>query len=521
MKSKELLKNKSPFLFITGPAGSGKTFLVREALNLNPKWGILTATTGVAARVLGTNVLNSTVQTVHSTLGFGDMESFFKSHEKGSLRKVLKHLRKKHKRLIIDESSMLRSEMFEVLCAECEGVGMGLVITGDFLQLPAIYDVKKEGPKPSGWKQWLFETPSWEKFKENTIRLDTQYRHEQGSAFLTALNLLRAGNGIDALPFLKQAGVKFVQGGQTGYALDPTFNGMTLVGRRETRNLTNGLFYEKLPSQEYVCQTKRWGDWQKKDWYEWPQEDFPAEVKMKAGTRVMITRNLYGLVPIDPTKKVDTDTLDIQPLMFKADGSPGAWTLSKKQTDETDELTDEQLENANLRVGLIQANGDTGVIEEVGEMDGALTFAIERDNDPAHTHVHVQACTEDNSISHYDIEAGQRVKIIDQKATAWISYMPLQQAWASTVHKAQGLTINHPTRVIIKDMWGNAMVYVACSRVKNPADLTLVGAEEMIADGSTTRLDYYCKTDPAVKEWIDGKTDGVQDTQANAAKGGA
>jgi hypothetical protein len=512
MKTKELLKVKSPFLFITGPAGSGKTFLVREALNLNPKWGVLTATTGVAARVLGTNVQNATVQTVHSTLGFGDMESFFKSQEKGSLRKVLKYLRKKHKRLIIDESSMLRSEMFEVLCAECEEVGMGLVITGDFLQLPAIYDVKKEGPKPSGWKQWLFETPSWEKFKESTIRLDTQYRHQQGSAFLDALNLLRAGKGKDAIPFLKQAGVKFVPGGSTGYALDPTFNGMTLVGRRETRNLTNTLFYGKLPSQEYVCKTKRWGDWQKKDWYEWTKEDFPDEVKLKAGTRVMITRNLYGLVPIDPFKKVDTDALDIQPVLFNADGSSGAFVVTKDA--ETEELTDVQLMDHNLQRGLIQANGDTGVIEEVGEIDGKLAFAVQRDDDPPHTLVYVQACTEDNSISHYEIEDGHRVKIVYQKATAWISYMPLQQAWASTIHKAQGLTINHPTRVIIPDMWGNAMVYVACSRVKNPADLTLVGADEMIADGSMTRLEHYCKTDPAVKDWIDG-------AQANAAKGGA
>ena len=31
---------------IFGPAGSGKTHLVREALKINPRWGLLTATTG-------------------------------------------------------------------------------------------------------------------------------------------------------------------------------------------------------------------------------------------------------------------------------------------------------------------------------------------------------------------------------------------------------------------------------------------------------------------------------------------
>src|SRR5437667_5743390 len=33
---------------IFGPAGSGKTHLIRETLKINPQWGLLCATTGVA-----------------------------------------------------------------------------------------------------------------------------------------------------------------------------------------------------------------------------------------------------------------------------------------------------------------------------------------------------------------------------------------------------------------------------------------------------------------------------------------
>lgn len=72
--TKRLLATKSKFIFITGPAGSGKTYVAREAINCKPKWGLLAATTGVAARVLGTNV-HGEVKTVNSTVGFFDIDS--------------------------------------------------------------------------------------------------------------------------------------------------------------------------------------------------------------------------------------------------------------------------------------------------------------------------------------------------------------------------------------------------------------------------------------------------------------
>jgi len=40
------------------------------------------------------------------------------------------------------------------------------------------------------------------------------------------------------------------------------------------------------------------------------------------------------------------------------------------------------------------------------------------------------------------------------------------------------------------------MVYVACSRVKNPTDLTIVGAEYPV--NGKPWLHWLCKTDPAV-----------------------
>ena len=476
MKTKELLKNKAPFLAITGPAGSGKTFLAREAINLNPKWGVLTATTGAAARVLGTNVTGD-VKTVHSTLGFFDAESLRNSRDRGTLRKNLKRLRKKFKRIVIDESSMLDSEVFEIIVIACEEVGIGIVLIGDFLQLPAIPPT----PKPNGWTQWLFQTPSWEKFKNNVIILDTQYRHTN-EHFLKGLNLLRAGKGEAAIPYLKKAGVEFVPGGDRS-PLDLTYKGTTIVGTNELRDKINAIQYNKLSDTEVAHATKRSGFWTKKEWQEW--KDVPDSVGLKLGTRVMVLRNLYGEMILDPTKKVDTDAADTQTVLWNADGSTGVITED------------------NTAYMLLQANGDTGIVEAIGANEAGEINSVDiRRDDGALIQVGVMKA--DNGKYHTEIdEHGHRVRITDEEPTAWIEYFPVTKAWALTTHKSQGLTIVHPTRVVCEDFFRKpAMVYVACSRVKNPTDLTIVGAEYPV--NGKPWLHWLCKTDPAVSEWIGG-----------------
>ena len=75
MTSKELLKRKRSFLFITRPTPVlGKLTSSRNAISLKPKWGILSATTGAASRVLSGSTEDD-VKTINSTLGFFNAES--------------------------------------------------------------------------------------------------------------------------------------------------------------------------------------------------------------------------------------------------------------------------------------------------------------------------------------------------------------------------------------------------------------------------------------------------------------
>jgi ATP-dependent DNA helicase PIF1 len=465
MKTKELLKHKSPYILITGEAGSGKTFLVREAMNLNPKWGVLSATTGVAALVLGTNVIGGDVKTIHSTLGFFDAESLEKSRAAGTLAKNLKRLRKRFKRIVIDESSMLDSRVFEILVPACEEAGIGIVLTGDFLQLPAV--PPKTPQKTKAWEPWLFNTEAFKKF--SVIRLDTQHR-QTNPDFINALNCLRIGDGESAVPHLKAAGVTFVD--KTFYG----FQGTTITGKKETMEAINEHEYAKLPSEEQVYTTVRTGHPSANDLLEW--EDIPDTVNLKLGTRVMILRNLYGEKIVDPMKKVDTDAADYQTVLCAPDGSTGVVAKDK---------------NNRLGHALLQSNGDTGVVTGIG----ATSVDILRDDGATVT---VNLFTVDNGKYHTEIgDKGERVKITDKEPTAWVNYLPVRKAWAINAHKVQGLTIEHPTRVLIRDMFGPAMVYVSISRVKNPKDLTLVGAEEVI--NGETQIHWKTKMAPAVGEW--------------------
>jgi ATP-dependent DNA helicase PIF1 len=76
-----------------------------------------------------------------------------------------------------------------------------------------------------------------------------------------------------------------------------------------------------------------------------------------------------------------------------------------------------------------------------------------------------------------------------------VEYMPLRVAYASTVHKAQGLTLDCVQVDIGHYFFGNpALVYVALTRVRSIAGLRIVG--------DVGRLSRRIKTDSRVRRWI-------------------
>ena len=447
---------------IFGPAGSGKTYLVREALKINPRWGLLCATTGVAASILGPDV-----PTMHSALGIFDTDSAVRSFKRGTLTRNCRQIKKNYDRLVIDEMSMLSSKMFDIIFEACQQADLGIVIAGDFLQLAPVAEKKHGIPLPVSP---VFEAHCWKNFDDNTLTLKTQYRHTNAE-FLKGLNLLRAGKGYEAIDVLKSAGVTFVAGpGQVATQLTlhdildaqkPPFNTTTIVATNGKRDLINKEHYEKLPGEEIGFTKSGWGN-QSAEWDD--ESKFPDSVHLKIGTRVMILRNLYS--------------------------------------DDKEHK-------------LIQTNGDMGVVTALNPIfleGGSVSGSVEVKRDDGST-VHVEMMRVDNGKKHVEIIDGVRKTIVDRRPTCGIEYMPLTQAWAVTVHKAQGLTISHPTRVDMGGWFHNpGSVYVACSRVKNPEDLTIVfGDNQLTKDGEILTfpreeyepmLSEFCRSNPKCKKWL-------------------
>jgi uracil-DNA glycosylase len=183
-------------IFLTGPAGSGKSFLLQTIL----KWGAVTgkhiavtALTGCAALLLGFSA-----KTLHSWAGIGlGRDTAEKLAEAVKRSPSSKARWRKTSILIIDEISMMTPELFEKLdgigklvrASAAPWGGMQLVLCGDFLQLPPVVR-GLSGETAIG--RFAFESPAWK-----TAHLDahvlTKIERQTDAAFQTLLNECRIG----------------------------------------------------------------------------------------------------------------------------------------------------------------------------------------------------------------------------------------------------------------------------------------------------------------------------------------
>lgn len=177
-------------VFITGPAGTGKSFLLNYLKDeYKTKSLHITASTGIAA-------INVGGQTLHSWagLGLGNLPI------NETLRNILSvkgtYLRKKlrsAKILAIDEISMISAEIFDMLNNLLKVVrqnerpfgGIQLILFGDFLQLPPVN-------KENGEIFFCFESEAWQEAQIETITLKDIFRQSEKD-LVNLLNNLRFG----------------------------------------------------------------------------------------------------------------------------------------------------------------------------------------------------------------------------------------------------------------------------------------------------------------------------------------
>jgi ATP-dependent exoDNAse (exonuclease V) alpha subunit len=184
--------------FLTGAAGAGKSYVLREYITYLRRHGVryaVTASTGIAS-----THINGT--TIHAWSGIGirkfvtarDLDSF---EEKQPLYKRWNDTQV----LIIDEVSMLSASFVDMLNKVGKHMrrsdkpfgGMQVIFCGDFFQLPPVIgreDVYKEG------ELYAFASSAWKEAKPVVCYLTEQHRQDD-SRLSQLLNAIRIGEVED------------------------------------------------------------------------------------------------------------------------------------------------------------------------------------------------------------------------------------------------------------------------------------------------------------------------------------
>jgi ATP-dependent DNA helicase PIF1 len=179
-------------VFFTGSAGTGKSFLLKYIIERFVDSDLyITSSTGITALQLGGTTLHSFAGVGLGTDSFPDLLYAVKKNGR-AMKRLLSC-----KKLLIDEISMIDNILFDKLellartlrCNNKPFGGIQLIVAGDFLQLPPV-----KGLLDSSEKGFIFLSPIWESiFKpENCFLLQTVIR-QSDSIFSEALNNIRIG----------------------------------------------------------------------------------------------------------------------------------------------------------------------------------------------------------------------------------------------------------------------------------------------------------------------------------------
>lgn len=429
------------FTYLAGAAGSGKTFLTK-AWQEEEGGLLLCGTTGISAINLGGTTINS-------ILGYFDTKSLQESYTNGFLTARLGKLWQAGiRRLVLDEVSMLDADQLTYLVRAIDEVnGRGYVLDSKWQdeQTPPEMGLTLVGDfcQLRAVKAcYAFESPEWAQF-EPAIHTLTEIRRQADPDFIAALRAARRGDGPAALAYFAS---------QLQDQTDDHFDGPTILAKNEAVDRYNQLRMDKLPGQLVAFRSSRWG----KQRSEWGNPDKPRQtwgipetLTLKEGALVMILANRREALSLG-------------------------------------------------RPRFLYVNGDLGTLLTANESDHTATVRLQRNGQE----VRVEYVTREVRLP---CDSARRKELREQglddridgkwEIVGAISYLPLRVAYASTVHRSQGLTLDKVQINIADPFWKTGgMLYVGISRARTAAGLRLVGR-------STSFLER-CTSDPKVKGWL-------------------
>lgn len=384
-------------VFVTGPAGSGKTYLVNEYIKYLKDHDVpigITASTGIAATHMGG-------MTIHSWSGIGVKDFISKSDiEELVAKDKFKKRIQETKVLIIDEVSMLhhfRLDMIEKVLREASGKeapfgGIQVVLCGDFFQLPPVSRLGEP------LARFIYHSEAWKKGMFKVCYLSQNFRQGDDPA-ISILNEIRSGDVSETARQLLGTRFKTSEGGEVVVNMGEEEND-DIKTRLYTHNMDvdriNDLELSKLAEIEITHEMTHRG---RKPLILALQKSClaPEKLKLKKGAKVMCVKNNFEEGYVNGTLGVVVNcAYDMDPIIKTANGK--RLTITK------------------------------------------ASWKIEEDG----------------------------------KVLAEIEQYPLRLAWAITVHKSQGMSLD-AVEVDLSKSFEPGMGYVALSRARTLAGLSLLG----------------------------------------------
>lgn len=187
-------------LFITGGAGTGKSYLLKRIiahLSQKEKKVIVGAPTGMAALHIGGVTLH---RLFSLPIGLVD-DVYVNGGNVSNLAGKSYSVIHKADVLVIDEISMCRADAFSrianiLLYEERAGHHMQVILCGDFFQLPPVVGEREKKYFKEALKNeegWAFLSPVWKELGIDTNKL-TKVIRQENPKFANALNFIREGN---------------------------------------------------------------------------------------------------------------------------------------------------------------------------------------------------------------------------------------------------------------------------------------------------------------------------------------
>lgn len=436
-------------VFFTGNAGTGKTFLLERLLEeLRARYGTeeafrtrvaVTATTGVAATHVGG-------QTLNAALGIGTVSAlrdFQRMHAPAHARRI----RGWHV-LIVDECSMLSAEAFEAIEERLRWVrndvraagGVQLVLSGDFFQLPPVSRgvdaaVRAAGKDAFANFGYAFMAPAWQRCAFRTVMLRRAFR-QQNDDLARALGLIRQGGESKAARNALRGVVRECLRPitelteRTGivptqiFARNADVDDSNATELRRTLESSGGeARLRELRARDFVVLDRPDASTAPANHARLTSSDFYRDclvrerVALCEGAQVMLLRNI--------------DTLGM-----RVNGSRGVVTrFASKEDCYGPAPTEAVLGPPDPSAAEIWGNDELPVVRFT---DG-LEYAVQ----PCRISSHVQGI-------------GECVRV----------QVPLKLAWAITVHKSQGMSLD-AVRLSLRSIFTVGQAYVALSRVRS------------------------------------------------------